>query len=165
MPTENPRLRHNPAYPEPVRLLPHRAPMMLITGVLEVHEATLTAFAEIGAAHALFLNREAKASSSLLLELMAQTVGCYAGLRENEAHQAPRIGFLLGSRNFTTSVGELKEGDTVVLTSTCSYMGEDDLPSQFDCTANLDDVEVARATLTVYQPRDIRRFAKNLHAA
>ena len=91
---------------------------------------------------------------------MAQTVGCYAGLRENEAHQAPRIGFLLGSRNFTTSVGELKEGDTVVLTSTCSYMGEDDLPSQFDCTANLDGVEVARATLTVYQPRDIRRFCR-----
>ena len=57
MPTESPRLRHNPAYPEPVRLLPHRAPMMLITGVLEVHEATLTAFANRCGACPLFKPR------------------------------------------------------------------------------------------------------------
>lgn len=154
-------LRHNPVYPEPARLLPHRAPMMLITGVLEAGEKTLSAFAEIGATHALFLNRRGEASPSLLLELMAQTVGCYAGLIEREAGEEPRIGFLLGTRSFTCRGAMLNTGDVVVLKSTCTYLGDTELPSQFDCRAFLGDDEIGQATLTVYQPRDISRFAKS----
>ena len=50
---------HNPAYPLPQELLPHRPPMMLISGIVNADESQLCAYAKIGEEHHLFLINEA----------------------------------------------------------------------------------------------------------
>ena len=112
---------HNPAYPLPQELLPHRPPMMLISGIVNADESQLCAYAKIGEEHHLFLNEKKEASNALLLELMAQCVGCWAGLRERTLTGGkPRIGFLLGTRSFSCRARPLLEGETVQLKSRCS---------------------------------------------
>ncbi len=152
---------HNPGYPLPQQLLPHQSPMMLISGILKANETELCAFAKIGQEHKLFLNDKKEASNALLLELMAQCVGCWAGLRERAITGGkPRIGFLLGTRSFTCRAQPLLEGEIVELRSRCLYLGDDALPSQFECLSLIDGKEAARATLTVYQPKDLSAFTK-----
>ena len=152
---------HNPAYPLPQELLPHRPPMMLISGIVNADESQLCAYAKIGEEHHLFLNEKKEASNALLLELMAQCVGCWAGLRERTLTGGkPRIGFLLGTRSFSCRARPLHEGETVQIKSRCLYLGDNVLPSQFECHALIGEEEAARATLTVYQPKDLSVFSK-----
>ena len=153
------RFQHNPDLPTPSELLPHPPPMMLISGVLDAQDKSVRTFVQIGPAHALFLDEKGCASPSLLLELMAQTVGCWAGLAERREGQKPRIGFLLGTRRFDCRPEPLPAGMVIVLESTCTFYAQDDLPTQFECFAyDAGGRELARTTLTAYMPRDLSRF-------
>ena len=89
----------------------------------------------------------------MLIELMAQTVGIYAGLKNRAAGSAPRIGFLLGTRKFNVHTQYLAEGAVIDLSAECIFYADSGLPCQFDCRAYIAGREIASANLTVYQPK------------
>ena len=139
----------------PAELLPHKPPMMLLTSCGEETENSVTAQCIIGPQCRLFRLPGGRYGTWITIELMAQTVGLYAGLKNRRAGSAPRIGFLLGTRRLSVHGGDLSEGDVVDISARCVFYADSGLPSQFECHASIAGREIAAANLTVYQPNSI----------
>lgn len=140
-------------------LLPHKAPMLLLSKALWADEETAVAECTVGDQCSLFLhkngNNEEKIGGWLVLELMAQTVGVYAGNKGRNHNEPPKIGFLLGTRKLEVSRSSFSVGETLTIEVKCLMFGEDDLPSQFECRATVGDETVGTANLTVFQPKEV----------
>ncbi len=136
----------------PAELLPHKPPMLLLTSCGEATEDTVTAQCVVGPQCRLFRLPNGHYGAWITIELMAQTVGLYAGLKNRREGAAPKIGFLLGTRRLTVHTGDLAEGDVIDLSARCVFYADTGLPSQFDCRASIAGREIAAANLTVYQP-------------
>lgn len=142
-------------FPPIETLLPHKSPMMLLNECLDAGEDFVVARCVIGENCRLFRLPDGRFGSWLLIELMAQTVGVFAGLKNRDQGNAPKIGFLLGTRHFDTNIGFLNEGDEVVIKANCIFFGQEGLPSQFQCQAEIKAQSVATANLTVYEPESV----------
>jgi len=129
-------------------LVPHARPMILIDravsadpGYIEI-ELTVrsgTPFFEPGkgiAAH-------------IAIEWMAQTCAAYVGLEALMAGQPVRIGFLLGTRNFTATQPWFAAGETCRVRATVAF--RDVETGVFDCVVRRGGMEVARAQLTLHR--------------
>lgn len=95
------------------------------------------------------------------IELMAQAVAAWAGVQGRARGQAPRIGLLLGCRNYRATQTRFNAGDCLRIRVRQEFQADNGL-GQFDCTLALMDgtveVEVARARLTVFGPEDPQAF-------
>ena len=136
----------------PTELLPHKPPMLLLTSCGTADGERVTARCTVGEQCRLFQLPDGRYGTWMLIELMAQTVGIYAGLKNRASGSAPRIGFLLGTRKFNVHTQYLAEGDVIDLSAECIFYADSGLPSQFDCRAYIAGREIASANLTVYQP-------------
>lgn len=132
--------------------------MLLLERVLEAASDRVCCRASLSERCALFRRSDGTYPNTLLIEFMAQSVGVYAGIRDNATVTGPRVGFLLGSRKIAFSKETLFEGDVYDIDVRCSFFGEDSLPSQFDCHVYENGKEVASATLTVYRPQNLQQF-------
>lgn len=133
--------------------------MVLLSEVVSIDDTQAVSRTVIGQQMAPFARADGSVSGSVILELMAQTVGLFAGRRARLRGQAPQIGFLLGTRSMSCTVSELAAGTQVQVRVRCVYLDEDnDLPSQFACEATLDDRVISEANLTVYQPQDLKQW-------
>jgi len=138
------------AYPVS-RLLPQAAPMVLIDEVLGWNPDQAVAALTIRRDSPFVENRGAPVH--VALEWMAQTCGALVGLRALEDQQPVRIGFILGTRDFTASLPWFAIGDRLTVTATCTF--NDGEMAQFDCRVDRDSERCATARLTVFQPRDL----------
>lgn len=86
------------------------------------------------------------------LEYMAQTCGIYAGIEALNHKQPVRLGFLLGTRNFSASTDWFCLGQRLIVEATEVYRQE--TMGVFACRIMHDDVELASAQLNLYQPKD-----------
>jgi len=134
----------------PVReLLPHDPPMVLLNRVLSYTESSLVAEVDIGEDSILC---EADGVPGWVgIEYMAQAVAAHAGYQGRLAGQAPRIGYLLGTRSYESSLSVFPPGKTLTvhIESLFVEMGL----GAFACRIELDG-PVASATINVYQPTD-----------
>lgn len=89
---------------------------------------------------------------------MAQAVGLYAGLTKRQSGESPKIGFLLDTRKFEAAVAELTKGTEVTIRAKCVYFADKTLPSQFECTAMTGGKVIGTASLTVYEPEDLKAW-------
>ncbi len=136
-------------------LLPHADPMLLLNECTDFGDDFAATRCVIGDKCRLFRMADGRFGSWLLIELMAQTIGVFAGLKNRTQGLGPKIGFLLGTRRFETSVGFLHEGDIVDVKTNCVFFGQEGLPSQFECRAEMNGNVVATANLTVFEPEDL----------
>jgi predicted hotdog family 3-hydroxylacyl-ACP dehydratase len=83
------------------------------------------------------------------IEYMAQAIAAYAGIQSKQAGEPIKIGFLLGTRRYTSNVGSFAVG--TVLTIHVSHIMQDDKLSVFDCKIHGIGIEIT-ANLSVYQP-------------
>lgn len=139
----------------PADLLPHKPPMLLLTSCGTMDGECVTARCTVGNQCRLFQLPDGRYGTWMLIELMAQTVGIYAGLKNRAVGSAPRVGFLLGTRKFTVHAPYIAEGDVIDLSAECIFYADSGLPSQFDCRAFIAGREIASANLTVYQPDSV----------
>jgi predicted hotdog family 3-hydroxylacyl-ACP dehydratase len=137
----------------PVELLPHRAPMILLDEVLAHDADALTAVVEIGA-DTLFAEPEG-VPAYVGIEYMAQACGAFVGALARAAGQEPRIGYLLGTRNFEANVTWFRPRDRLVVTVT--PVVRDEMMGAFDCRIARGGEVLATAQLNVYQPADAPR--------
>lgn len=143
------------AYPTIDRLVPHRAPMLLVDGIVG-EEGEITRAEHVIAADNLFLVPGKGVPTYVAFEMMAQGICATDGLRRFRRGQGPELGFLLGCRKFAASRNWLQPGETLTLESTCLIDGE---TSSYQCRVlDAEGIEIANATVNVFQPEDMAAY-------
>ncbi len=133
-------------------ILPHKEPMILIDDVVDysIEDKWLKACVTIREDN-LFYDRQLKGiDSSLGIEFMAQTIGCYAYFRDNS--KKPKTGFLLGTRLYNNAVKVFELGKTYYIKVVEVFIAQ---IYSFECFIYNDkNEEIASATINVYQDDD-----------
>ncbi len=93
------------------------------------------------------------------IEYMAQTVAAYVGVKARQANEPIRMGFLLGTRRYSSNVAAFKVG--AVLTIRVEKIIQDDGLGVFDCRIEGENIKVT-ANLNVYQPPLDKALIKNI---
>jgi predicted hotdog family 3-hydroxylacyl-ACP dehydratase len=150
--------------PYPIeRLLPHAAPMILIDKVVGWSETELMAEVTVRA-NSMFLRPGRGVPAHVAIEWMAQSCGALTGVQALESGEPVRIGFLLGTRNFSASVPWFPLGSILQVTVSATFRDQE--TAVLDCTVAEAATVRAQARLTVYQPRDLTKIlGKQLGAA
>ena len=135
-----------------VDLLPHRPPMILLAELVSVDvpgEASAEADTSPGC---IFYDPELKGvPTCAALEYMAQTMALAVGASRRRRGQAPKVGFVLGTRRMEVKVATFESGKRYVTNAKCVY--DDNEFASFDCSIlDPDGATVAAASFTAYQP-------------
>ena len=146
--------------------LPHSAPMVLIDEVLNVDMENQIVKTSVKIHdNKIFFNKEINGISPLVgIEFMAQTIGCYAYYKAGKT--IPKIGFLLGTRQYENKLEKFENGKTYILTAREIY-GDNELVS-FECLIYNEREDenpenyVAKATINAFQPKDVEKYIKEL---
>lgn len=146
--------------------LPHSAPMVLIDKVLNVDiENQIVKTSVKIHDDKIFFNKEINGISPLVgIEFMAQTIGCYAYFKAGKT--IPKIGFLLGTRQYENSLEKFENGKTYIITAREIY-GDNELVS-FECLIYNEGEDenpenyIAKATINAFQPKDVEKYIKEL---
>ncbi len=135
-------------YPPPAELLPHRGRAVLLDEVVEADDVRVVCRVVVREGSPFV--EEGTVPAVIVLEYMAQAIGAQAGLRAREAGEAPRVGFLLGTRDLTLPPGGFAVGEELLIEATRIF-GDESIGS-FDCKVTRRGVAVAAGTLNVYLP-------------
>ena len=135
-------------------LVPHSGKMSLLSRILDHGDGWLRAEVEISP-NSLFAE-ECGVPAWIGLEYMAQTIAAYAGLQERLAGKAPKIGFLLGTRKYTTSADYFVPGQTLTIRAEIEMVADNGL-NVFNCEIQGKNVQ-AQAVVNVFQPDDAEKF-------
>ncbi len=146
--------------------LPHSAPMVLIDEVLNVDMKNQIVKTSVKIHDdKIFFNKEINGISPLVgIEFMAQTIGCYAYYKAGKT--IPKIGFLLGTRQYENKLEKFENGKTYIITAREIY-GDNELVS-FDCLIYNEGEDensenyIAKATINAFQPKDVEKYIKEL---
>jgi predicted hotdog family 3-hydroxylacyl-ACP dehydratase len=130
-------------------LLPHAAPMVLLDRVAAWDDDGLTALVTVGVGTR-FATPGRGVAAHIGIEWMAQACGAFAGLRAKLTGLPVRVGFLLGTRDFTADRGWFAMGETLAVSVRRVFLEAG--MAVFDCRIDADENLCARARLTVFQP-------------
>ena len=134
------------------KILPHEEPMILIDDILgySIEEKWLKTCVTI-TEDCMFYDKTINGVDSTLgIEYMAQTIGCYAFLRKKL--KKPRIGFLLGTRLYNNAIDKFELGKTYYILVKEVFVAE---IFSFECFIyNENNEEIASSTINVYQSDD-----------
>ena len=138
--------------PPLAELLPHKAPMILLSGYEEqTGEDMAVAFVDVGPESPFHDQALGGVPACVALEYMAQTMALCVGFHRRRGGGEPKMGFVLGSRKMETFVPCFRDGERYRITARCTY--QDESFGSFDCEiADASGAIVARATLTAFQP-------------
>ncbi|HSI46673.1 MAG TPA: 3-hydroxylacyl-ACP dehydratase [Ideonella sp.] len=142
-------------------LVPHAGRMCLLDRLVSVEGETLIAEVELREDH-LFLDSLGPGSGVgawVGIEYMAQAVAAWAGAQARAAGEAPRIGFLLGSRRYRCELPRFELGQVLQVVARREYQADNGL-GQFACEIRLAGRVVATAQVTVFGPDDPEKFIK-----
>lgn len=138
------------------RLVPHRAPMLLIDRIVGTAEGEVTAEARTDAA-SIFAISGKGVPSYVGIEMMAQTVCAYDGLQRLDDGPTPLVGFLLGCRKYTVRLPYLAPG--AVYTVIARLLLQHGEMASFACRMlDGEGADVAEASLNVYRPDNSEAF-------
>lgn len=135
-------------------VLPHARPMILLDAIDGIDEASIRTRVVIRT-DAPFM-REEGMPSHVAIEYMAQSCAAFIGAQAVMAGERPKIGFLLGTRDFTADRSFFVKGETLSIVATVVY--KDAEIGAFDCTVECGGNTVAKAKLTVFQPQSLGAF-------
>lgn len=131
------------------KILPHKGLMILIDDVIgySIEEKWLKSCVTPDEKN-LFYNKTIQGiDSSIGIEFMAQTIGCYAYYRNNR--RVPKAGYLLGTRLYNNALKKFELGKTYYILVKEVFVAE---IYSFECIIyNEHEEEVASATINVYQ--------------
>ncbi len=134
-------------YNDVASLIPHSGQMVLLDRVIEFDGENL--IAEMTVRDDGLFGNDKNVPAWAGIEYMAQAVGAYAGIKSKLAGEPIKLGYLLGTRRFSSNVASFVAGTE--LTINIKVIIQDDKLGAFDCQILGDGIEVS-ANLTVYQP-------------
>jgi predicted hotdog family 3-hydroxylacyl-ACP dehydratase len=139
--------------PHPIAaLLPHAHPMILLDRVCGWEEGAIEAELAIRP-DSPFFEQGKGIAAHIAIEWMAQSCGAYVGLEALLEAKPVRVGFLLGTRNFTAERDWFRAGEVVSVRAELVF--RDGETGVFDCTVRCRDTVEAKAQLTLHQPADL----------
>lgn len=148
------------SYLAPEIYIPHRAPMNLIDRVTEITEKSVTCETKAvkGGKLKLFEKENGAFDAAVVIELMAQTVGVWAGDKRIHSDQKTKplgeqdaeLGLLLSARNLKITVDEIPAGS--VLTMAMSLLIDESRLTSFEGTVAIGENIIATGRLNVFQP-------------
>ena len=164
--TSNSNLAAQPPSCLAASCLLHSAPMVLIDEVLNVDMENQIVKTSVKIQdNKMFFDKEINGISPLVgIEFMAQTIGCYAYFKAGKT--IPKIGFLLGTRQYENKLEKFENGKTYILTAREIY-GDNELVS-FECLIYNEGEDensenyIAKATINAFQPKDAEKYIKEL---
>ncbi|WP_111873433.1 hotdog family protein [Aeromonas bivalvium] len=133
-------------------LLPHQAPMLLLDRLLDYQGSRVCCETRVGERHALLLDADGALPGWVGIELMAQTIAAWAGMRGRERGEPVRIGMLLGSRQYRSRVAAFAPGDCLTIEAECLL--EDGAMASFECRILREGQPCAEARLSTYLPAE-----------
>nr|WP_315395905.1 hotdog family protein [uncultured Duganella sp.] len=155
------------AMPDVEKLVPHSGQMVLLDRVLSAGRDDLCAEVRIRADSV--LAGELGVGSWVGIEYMAQAISAHAGWLSHQRGGDVKVGFLLGSRKYDTSVPYFKPGSVLLVRVHRVLQAENGLGA-FDC--RIDDADaapgapsLATATVTVFQPHNVNQFLEDGNVA
>ncbi len=140
-------------------LVPHRGPMLLIDRLLE-DDADLVRVEAIVKPDQLFLTPQGL-PAWVGIELMAQTVASWAGLRALEKHEPVKLGFLLGTRRYECSRPYFPVGSRLEIEARQELVAESGL-AVFACRLMLEGELLATAQLNAFQPPNVEEYLRGI---
>jgi predicted hotdog family 3-hydroxylacyl-ACP dehydratase len=153
--------------PDVCELVPHSRDMVLLDRVLSADTDNLCAEVRIRADSVLAGGQGV--GSWVGIEYMAQAISAHAGWLSHRRGGGAKVGFLLGSRKYDTSVPYFVPGSVLRVRVHRVLQAENGLGA-FDC--RIDDADAAEgaaslatATVTVYQPHNVNQFLEDGNVA
>ncbi len=131
-------------------LVPHDPPALLLDEVIDADEEGLRARLMVRADG--LYDEGGYVPAVLGIEYMAQAVAAFSGLQAKRCGAPVAVGFLLGTRRFTSSASRLKCGETLTVSVHRELQNADGMGS-FSCEVSGDDVSQS-ARLSVFEPQD-----------
>lgn len=138
-------------------LVPHRGAMLLIDRLLTDEPESIRVEAVIKPGE-LFLAPEGM-PGWVGIELMAQTVAAWGGLRALEAKRPVQLGFLLGTRRYECTLPFFPMGSSLEIEARQEMVGENGLVV-FACKVFLGQDVVATAQLNAFQPPNVDEYLR-----
>jgi len=136
-------------------LVPHDGEMMLLDAVEAVDEITLTARVVVRCDG--LLDEGIDTLPAIVgLEYMAQAVAAWSGWHARRVGAPVRLGFLLGSRSFSSNVDTFRDG-AVLRVDIEELMRDDNGMAVFKARVTGDGVEQT-ASLSVFQPNNVETY-------
>ena len=148
----------NPAF-----LLPHSGHMILIDRVLEYGDDYVYVEAKVDKKHILLHGGALPSTAGM--EIMAQSMGAFAGIQALLANEQVKLGFLLGTRRLDLYAENIPIGTKLLATAKVSTQDNNGM-GVFDCELRWTDAPemikhllptdglLVRAALNVYSPKD-----------
>ncbi|NMK47563.1 hotdog family protein [Achromobacter sp. Bel] len=144
------------ACPWPVAsLLPHAGNMILIDAVHAYDADSLSARAVVRPGP--YSLPDGSLPPWLGMEFMAQAIGAWAGCQARQAGEAIKLGFLLGTRRYTSHADRLPAGAALSIHVQRGLIDASGM-SVFECELRDETRLLAQARLNVYQPKDPTAF-------
>jgi predicted hotdog family 3-hydroxylacyl-ACP dehydratase len=142
-------------------LVPHRGGMLLIDELLHDDLDQVRACVTVRRDQ-LFVTDEGM-PAWVGVELMAQTVAAWGGMRRRDAGQQVQLGFLLGTRKYETRVPFFPIGQRVEISARLEMVSEAGL-GVFISTIEVGGKAVATASLNVFQPPNVEAYLREFNA-
>jgi predicted hotdog family 3-hydroxylacyl-ACP dehydratase len=147
-----------PPFATPItELVPHRASMLLVERVLaqDPERVRVETTVRRGAVFAI----DEGWPSWVGVELMAQAVSTWGGLRARAAGEPVPLGFLLGTRRYRSSKPSFPFGTSLQIEARLELTAGNGM-RVFACTIEAGGEVVATASLNVFQPSDVQAYLR-----
>ncbi|HTE41875.1 MAG TPA: hypothetical protein VK629_13670 [Steroidobacteraceae bacterium] len=136
------------------QIVPHAGRMSLLDELLHYDSEKIIAVVHVSERSQFFEN-DRGVPAYVGIEYMAQAVAAFAGIEEVQADRKPKIGLLLGTRRYNSTVDYFTAGARVEVIARMRYRDPTNLVG-FGCEILIDDVPVAAADLKAVLPDDAR---------
>ncbi|WP_310374191.1 hypothetical protein [Rhodoferax ferrireducens] len=137
--------------------IPHRGAMRLIDRLVSVGPDLVAVEADVRADR-LFV-QGAYLPAWVGVELMAQAIAAWAGARAMDRGEPVSIGFLLGTRRYVADCAGFAVGSVLRIEAHAELVADNGL-GMFDCRIYAEEKELARAHVSVFEPKDGMAYLK-----
>lgn len=132
-------------------LVPHEPPLLLLESVLEADGEHCVARVRVDPG-AWYADPQGAMPGWFGLELMAQAIAAFSGNLRRGKGEPPRMGYLLGTRRYETSVASFPAGALLEVEVKTHYADGSGV-SAFDCAIRQEGAIRATAVLKVFEPQ------------
>ena len=139
-------------------VVPHRDGMCLLDRVLRWDDETIQA--ELVVPYEGLFVEGGGVPAWVGIEYMAQAIAAWAGCRARRAGREPNIGFLLGSRRYTSTRDVFPSGTHLRVDARCELLADNGL-GMFACTLHAGDEQWAVANVSVFEPADAMAYLES----
>ncbi len=138
-------------------LVPHKGPMCLLDRVVDAGDEHFVA--EVTVRPGGLFDHGHGVGAWVGIEYMAQAVAAWAGWRARARGGLPKIGLLLGTRNYASKISRFAPGLCLIVAIRREFLADNGM-GQFNCTISDGDQELVKVALNVFEPDDPTEFLR-----